>query len=94
MPNVLVRQKVKDYDSWRAVFFQHGDSRASSGSQGATVFRNAHDPNELEVLFDWDDLGQARQFFQSEEWRQSLQQAGVTEPTTIIFLEEVERLSE
>ena len=66
MPYILVRQKVEDYAKWKPFFDQHSATRQSSGSRGGRLFRNAHDPNELVVLFEWDDLEKARQFAQSE----------------------------
>jgi heme-degrading monooxygenase HmoA len=57
------------------------------------VFRNTKDRNELLVLLEWDELERAHKFFQSEELRQRMQQAGVTEQPDIVFLEEVERTS-
>ena len=93
MASVLVRHKVEDYDKWRASFFQYGGTRQESGSQGVRVFRNTKDRNELLVLLEWDELERAHQFFQSEELRQRMQQAGVTEQPDIVFLEEVERTS-
>ncbi len=91
MVSVLVRHKVEDYDKWRAVFYQHGSTREASGSQGARIFRNAKDPNELVVLLEWDNLERARQFFQSEDLRQRMQRAGVAGQPDVEFLEEVER---
>ena len=90
MASVLVRHKVEDYDKWRAAFFQYGGTRQESGSQGVRIFRNPKDRNDLVVLLEWDDLDRARQFFQSEELRRRMQQAGVTEQPDIEFLEEVE----
>ena len=46
------------------------------GSKGGQIFRNAHDPNEIVALFEWDDLEHARQYAQSEELRQGMQQSG------------------
>jgi heme-degrading monooxygenase HmoA len=51
------------------------------------VFRNATDPNELVILFEWSDLEQARQFAQSEDLRQGMQRAGVVDQPDIYLLE-------
>jgi heme-degrading monooxygenase HmoA len=90
MAYVLVRHKVEDYDEWRAAFYQYSDTRRDSGSQGARIFRDAKDPNELVVLLEWNNLEQARQFFQSEDLRQRMQRARVVGQPDIDFLEEVE----
>ena len=92
MPYLLVRHKVEDYAKWKPVYDQHGTTRKASGGQGAQLFRNATDPNELVILFEWDDLERARQFAQSEDLRQAMQRAGVADQPDIYFLEEVEHV--
>ena len=93
MPYVLVRHKVEDYAKWKPFFDQHGATRQASGSLGGRLFRNANDPNELVVLFEWDDLEKARQFAQSNDLREIMQRAGVADQPDIYFLEEVEHVS-
>ncbi len=92
MPYLLVRHKVEDYAKWKPVYDQHATTRKASGGQGAQLFRNATDPNELVILFEWDDLERARQFAQSEDLRQAMQRAGVADQPDIYFLEEVEHV--
>jgi heme-degrading monooxygenase HmoA len=89
MPYLLIRHKVSDYSKWKPVFDADGVNRQASGSRGGQLFRNASDPNELVMLFEWDDLEKARQFTQSEDLRQAMQQAGVVDHPDIYFLEEV-----
>jgi len=43
MPYMLVRHKVEDYENWKPVFEEHGDTRRESGSKGVRLFRNADD---------------------------------------------------
>jgi len=90
MPYLLVRHKVADYAKWKLFFDQHGATRQASGSQGGRLLRNANDPNELVILFEWDDLEKARQFSQSNDLREIMQRAGVVDQPDIYFLEEVE----
>jgi heme-degrading monooxygenase HmoA len=93
MPYLLVRQTVMDYEGWKSAFDAHGVTRQANGSRGGQVFRNASDPNELVVLLEWDVLENARQFAQSEEWREVMQRAGVVEHSTICFLKDGEQIS-
>jgi heme-degrading monooxygenase HmoA len=94
MPYVLVRSKIEDYAKWKSVFDEHGATRKASGSKGGYVFRNADDPNELMVLLEWDDLAKAHQFAQSDDLRERMQRAGVTDRPDIYFLDEASRPSE
>jgi heme-degrading monooxygenase HmoA len=93
MPYLLVRHKVIDYERWKSAFDAHSLIRQANGSRGGQVFRNAADPNELVLLLEWDVLERARQFVQSEELRQVMQQAGVVDHPTICFLKDGEPIS-
>ena len=91
MPYVLVRHKVEDYAKWKPVFDEHGPARKASGCKGGQLFRSADDPNELVVLLEWNEMANARQFFQSDILRQAMQRAGVTDQPDVYFLDEVEK---
>ena len=93
MPYMLVRHKVMDYAKWKLIYDQHAATRKASGSKEAHLFRNADNPNELVILFRWDDLGEARNFAQSEDLAKTMQKAGVSDRPDIYFLEEIERTS-
>lgn len=90
MAYLFVRHKVEDYATWKPVFDQHGATREANGSKGGRLFRNASDPNELIILFEWDDINRARQFAQSPGLRETMQRAGVVDQPDIYFLEEIE----
>jgi heme-degrading monooxygenase HmoA len=92
MPYALVRHKVEDYEKWKPVFDEDATNRKAGGSKGGYLFRNADDPNEILILFEWDELEKVRQFGQSDELRQKMQQAGVADRPDFYFLEEIERL--
>ena len=94
MPHMLVRHKVEDFENWKPVFEEHGETRRESGSKGVRLFRNADAPNETVVLLEWEDLEDARRFAQSEDLRETMQRAGVADQPDIYFLEEVETVPE
>jgi len=93
MPAFLVRHKVKDYAKWKPVFDEHAATRKANGSKGAHLFRNSENPNEVLILFEWDDLKRARQFAQSEDLRKTMEKAGVLDKPDLYFLEDAERSS-
>ena len=93
MPYVLIRTKVQDYAQWKPVFDADGLTRQANGSRGGQLFRTASDPNELVMLFEWDDLEKARQFAQSEDLRQAMQRSGVVDQPDVYFLKDGEQLS-
>jgi uncharacterized protein (DUF1330 family) len=93
MPYILLRQKVTDYEQWKAAFDAHSVARRVHGSRGGQLFHNASEPKELVVLLEWDVLEKARQFAQSEEWREILNRAGVVDHPAISFLKDGEPVS-
>ena len=93
MVHFLVRHKVKDYTKWKPVFDAHAAKRKENGSRGGRLFRNTKDPNEVLILFEWDDVGKGRRFAESEELRQAMERAGVSDKPDLYFLEEIEKFA-
>jgi heme-degrading monooxygenase HmoA len=89
---VIVRVTFKDYAEWRKVFEEAGSLRKASGSKGVRVLRDANKPNEAVIFGEYEDLERARQFFQSPEFRQATQRAGLTAPPQVEFLEDAGQL--
>lgn len=92
MPYILVQHGVEDYEKWKEVFDEKAD-RQAAGSRGGQVFRSADDPNEVTVLLEWDDMGNARAFSGSDKLREEMQRAGVSGQPHVYFLDEVDRPS-
>jgi hypothetical protein len=91
MNYMLVRANLQDYDTWKPSFDRHGTVRKSAGSKGGLVFRNADDPNECVILLEVEDMSRAREFAQSDNLREEMQQAGVVGRPDIYFLNEADR---
>ena len=88
MAHLLIIHRVEDYAKWRAVFDEKVGLRQENGERSAHVFRNADDPNNLVLLFGWDSLDNARSYVQDPRLRAAMQEAGVTGPPQILFLDE------
>ena len=69
MAQLIIRHKVKDYGKWKPLFDEHGAKRKAAGSKGGWLFRSEKDPNEVVTLFEWEDLGKAHKFTESEDLR-------------------------
>jgi hypothetical protein len=93
MPFMLVRHKVKDYSKWKPVFDGHFATRKEAGSKSSRIFRKASDPDEIILLFEWDNLDNAKKFAKSEDLKKKMQEAGVSDQPDIYFLEELEQTS-
>ena len=89
MTTLFVHHKIEDYAKWRKVFDQMDSIRRSMGETGFRVFRTAADPNELVILTDCPTAEQARQYAQSPDLKQGMQQAGVISQPEVLILEEL-----
>jgi len=94
MPYVLViRHKVEDYARWKTAFDEGIAMRKAGGEKSYRIFHTDDDPNNLVLLFEWDNLDNARKYLKSEILREAMQQAGVSKEVDISLLEEVEKES-
>lgn len=89
MVHVLIRHKVSDFHHWMAVFDSAHDKRKASGELSARMFRAPGHPQELNLLCEWESLEQAQKFFQAQELKDAMRQAGVLGHPHIDYLEEI-----
>lgn len=90
MAYALIHASVRDYDEFKPAFDELSSLRQKHGSKGTRVFRAEDSPNQVVVLTQFSDEGEARRMFQSDEFRAGTKKAGVTAPPDIEFLEEVD----
>jgi hypothetical protein len=84
----LIKHRVADYAKWRAVFDDKASLRQENGEKKTYVFCNADDPNNLVLLFEWDNLEKARRYSQDPRPRAAMQDAGVMGQPEVLFLNE------
>ena len=60
------------------VFDADAAGREVAGCRGSRVFRNAEDPEEVVVLFEWDSLESARRRIESATLSRKFEEAGVS----------------
>lgn len=89
MSYVLIHCKVEDYARWKPLFDEDSANRKAGGSKGGHLYRNANDPHEAIMVFEW-DAGQAGQYMQSPALAATMQQAGVVGMPDVYFLDAVE----
>ncbi len=93
MTYVLVRFSVEDLAKWKPVFEEAAALRRNFGSMGVRAFSRAENPNEVVILGEYADKEKAMQMFQSQEFREATQRAGVKGLPEVTFLDEVVNLS-
>jgi quinol monooxygenase YgiN len=89
MVYVIAQLKLESYDNWKPVFDERKTMRNEMGSKEARLFRNSDNPNEVVILFEWDNMENARKYMESEELRKTLEKAGAT--FNVIYLNEIEK---
>ncbi|WP_332898155.1 antibiotic biosynthesis monooxygenase [Haladaptatus sp. CMSO5] len=77
MAFLVAKATVADFEAWKSSFDSNDSFRTEHGQLGYQTFQSVDDPNEVVVLFDWDDAEDPRAFFGSEEMRERLAAAGV-----------------
>jgi len=86
---MIVHSKVEDFEKWKSVFEENSNFRKEAGAQSHRVFQDAQDPNKLTIMFEWESVEKAKEFFRSEEVKQKMKEAGVIEDPQIHFINEV-----
>jgi heme-degrading monooxygenase HmoA len=91
MAYMFVRSNVQDYKTWKSVFDSESDLRRRYGQKSYQILRPENGSNEVDILFAWDNLDNARKFASSAELKEAMQRAGVVGKPEISFLEEAAR---
>ena len=90
MAYIFIRHNVETYGKWRPLFDEGDSVRRAAGALGTPqIFRSGDNPFGVVVLIEWEEMEKARKFIESDEFRESIAQSGVTDEPTIFFLQEV-----
>jgi len=84
---MLIRSKVADFAKWKPVYDAHAPARQNAGLKEEHLLRSIDNPNEVIVLFSAEDLDKAKAFAASDDLRQAMQRAGVSDKPDVYFLE-------
>jgi hypothetical protein len=87
MIHVLIRHQVADFAKWKGVYDAHASARQSARLKELHLLRNTENPNEVILLFSAEDPDKARAFAASDDLRQAMQKAGVSDKPDVYFLE-------
>ena len=89
MVYVLGKLKLESYEKWKPFFDERLSTRKESGSKEAHLFRNSENQNEVVILFDWDNIENARKYMESDSLKKLLINVGA-EIIEITYLDEQE----
>ena len=90
MVYLVVDHKVKDYAMWKPAFDKHADTWQKAGSKGSTLFHISGEPNHPCIIFEFDTIEHAKKFYDSEDLKKVMQDAGVRGKPDIWFLDKIE----
>jgi hypothetical protein len=88
MSTIVVRHTVKDFDAWKPYYDKHGATRESYGIKDDGVYHGASNPHQVVLVFQVDDHDRAREFFDSDDLRETMQKAGVVSAPTVWVADE------
>lgn len=88
---LIMRRRLNDYNAWKEIVTQLDGLRASYGSHGFTSYRSAADPNEVFLVFDWDDDKPYTKYLELPDVKAALAATGDSE---VIEISEVFELPE
>jgi hypothetical protein len=83
---MLVRHKVRGFSEWKRGYDAHLPKRAEAGLTEKYLLRGVHEPNEIILLFEAQDLKRAKTFAESADLRETMQKLGVVDRPDINFL--------
>jgi len=86
MGYLICRNKVADFDRWKAVFDSHAAAQRASGLKLEHLWRGIDDPNEVFMLFAVDNLEKARGFVTVPKVPQAQQESGLIGKPDIYFV--------
>lgn len=91
MTYLLGTVAVEDAAEWRSNFTENNSFRTEHGQRGYQAYQSVDDPNEITVIFEWEDGDDPREFFRSPEMRERMEKAGVKGQPKFATLELIDR---
>ena len=91
MAHLFIKHKVADYAAWKKIFDEFVETRRAGGEKSYQILHPENEPNNLYLMFEWDNIANAQNFMQSPELKNAMLNAGVTEEPQISFLNELDK---
>ena len=90
MAYVISRCKVRDFAEWKAAFGspQGTAARKAAGMKSFRLFRSADDANDITTLLEWDNLDNAKKYYEDKAFLEKQPGAAVLQ-IWFRYLEEV-----
>jgi quinol monooxygenase YgiN len=89
MITMFAKHKVNDFNVWKQAYDEFASVRHEMGVTGASVHRDASDPNVVTITHAFNNLDAAAAFAGSDDLKSAMMDAGVVGPPDIWFTEDV-----
>ena len=86
MPHLIVRVTVQDFGKWKTAYDSNLSARQSAGVKELNLWHNFDKPNEVVLLFEVEDMANAKVYTSSPELKEKLKAGGVIGPAENLFL--------
>ena len=83
---LLIKHKVANFDKWFASYEAHDSVRMSYGLHNFVVGKGMKESNTVVVALHVDDTTKAKEFAAAPELKERMKKAGVTGPTTFMYV--------
>jgi quinol monooxygenase YgiN len=86
---MFAKHTVNDFNVWKRAYDEFAPFRDEMGVTGASVYRDASDPNTVTITHTFNNLDAATAFASSDNLKSAMMDAGVVGPPDIWFTEDV-----
>lgn len=85
--HILVRHRVEDFPKWKTLYEKHANGvHSDNGFDHSNIFTVPGDENDVVVHFMLSDIEKAQAFFESDDLKEAMKEAGVTEKPVVYHL--------
>ena len=88
---VMIKHKVKDWDTWKKTFDEHKQSRVDAGLADRVVSYAIGDTHMVGLVFAVSDMAKAKAFMNSKDLAEKMKASGVEGPPSIFFYQVVKK---
>jgi hypothetical protein len=88
---LMIKQKVKDWDSWKKVFDEHKQDRINAGLTDRVLGHTVGDNHQVTLVFAVSDLEKAKAFLNSKDLAERRKVSGVEGTPSFFFYRVVQK---
>jgi steroid delta-isomerase-like uncharacterized protein len=85
----MIQYGVNNYSNWKTLFDSLFEARKENGCKTEFLFHTNNNPNELTLLFEWDNLDNARRFIESQDLNERSKKASIEGKPRVFYLDAV-----